>query len=266
MHQSLLPAVRSGVLALVLAYTLSPLAIIFVDSLSSARIQTASMHGLTLRSYEVALTSSAVQTAFLNSLLLAAMAGLVSVALGFASARLVRGLSPAPALIAMILLSLPALLPPIVSGFSLHVYYQIVGLDGTMPGILAAHVIYASPVAFFLLYVAQQNIDPEIEECARNLGASEAQIALRVVLPQLANVCIGAAIICGLISWNEFVITWFVSGFQKTLPTLVYGMMGNTLDPSLYAIGTLITLISLVLILISGLTMRKQIMSGLARK
>jgi spermidine/putrescine transport system permease protein len=98
------------------------------------------------------------------------------------------------------------------------------------------------------------------------LGASEYQIALQVVLPQLAKACAGTAIICGLISWDEFIITWFVSGFHKTLPTLVYGMLGNTIDPSLYALGTLITAVSLTLIIVLASVMKNQIISSLARR
>jgi spermidine/putrescine transport system permease protein len=133
-------------------------------------------------------------------------------------------------------------------------------------GIILTHVIYTSPVAFFLLYLSHRNLNPEIEECARNLGASEHQIALQVALPQLRKACISAGIICALISWDEFIITWFVSGFHKTLPTLVYGMLGATLDPILFAVGTLITMISLLLVVTLALLMRDQIMLGLARR
>ncbi|TQF36707.1 hypothetical protein UNPF46_21380 [Bradyrhizobium sp. UNPF46] len=260
------PAIQLGVLGLVVLYTLSPLATILVESLIPGRNQAPSDSLLTLRAYRDAVADSTLRQAIFNSLVIAVTTGLLSGILGFLSARLVHELSARLVLACMIVTSIPAILPPIISGFSLHVYYQLIGIDGTLIGILAAHVIYVSPIAFFLLYIAESGLNPEIEDCARNMGASEMQIAAQIAFPQLANVFVGASTICALVSWNEFMITWFVSGFQKTMPTVIYGMMGNTLDPSLYAAGTLVTLLSFVLMVSSAVLMRKQIMYGLARR
>jgi ABC-type spermidine/putrescine transport system permease subunit II len=260
------PVLRFFILGLVLAYTLAPIVVILLVSVSPGLFQVITNQAPTFRWYQEALANPTAQTAFLTSAGIALVVAIISVALGFASVRFVQRLNPIISIACIILISVPALVPALVSGFSLHVYYQFIGLDGTLLGIVATHVIYASPIAFFLLFVAHRNLNPEIEECARNLGASEHQIAFHVVLPQLAKVCVGAGIICGLISWDEFIITWFVSGFHKTLPTLIYGMLGNTLDQSLFALGTLITLVSLTLLVVTAFIMRKQLTISLARR
>lgn len=260
------PMLRFFILGFVLVYTLAPIVVILLVSVSPGLFQIIADQSLTFRWYQEAIASPTVRTALFTSAGVALVVAFISVGLGFASVRFVQRLNPTISIACIILISVPALVPALVSGFSLHVYYQFIGIDGTLIGIVATHVIYASPIAFFLLFVAHRNLNPEIEECARNLGASELQISFQVVLPQLSNVCVGAAIICGLISWDEFIITWFISGFHKTLPTLIYGMLGNTLDQSLYAVGTLITFVSLALFIATAFIMRKQLAIGLGRR
>lgn len=257
---------RFCLLGVVLAYTVSPLAAIFVVSLSPGRMNVIADGPFSLHWYKEAIASGTVQEAFFTSAVVACVVAAASTALGFASVRFVRRLTPAWGLIVSVLIGLPALVPAFVSGFSLHVYYQFIRLDGTLLGIILTQIVYASPFAFFLLFLAQENLNPEHEECARNLGASEYQITLQIVLPQLVKACVSAMIICGLISWDEFVVTWFVSGFHKTLPTLVYGMLGNTLDPSLYAVGSMVTMVSLTLAVLAAVALKQQIIDGLARR
>jgi spermidine/putrescine transport system permease protein len=262
----MLAVLRYLLLSAVLIFTISPLASIFLVSISRGRLQDIASASFDLHWYKEALSNPIIVQSFFTSAFIAAAAAVLSVFLAFGSVRLVRRLPPAAALAFSVGIGIPAILPAFISGFSFHIYYQSIGLDGTVLGIVSTHVLYVSPIAFFLLYLSHRNLNPQLEDCARNLGASEHQVALQVVLPQLAKACIGAAIICALISWDEFIITWFVSGFHKTLPTLVYGMLGNTIDPALFAVGTLIILVSLAFVVAFALLMKDQIVSSLERR
>jgi putative spermidine/putrescine transport system permease protein len=146
MDNPMVSVARFGFLAIVLAYTLSPLVAIFLVSLSTGQAQDIVGQTATFLWYREAITNSTIQQAFLTSIFVALIVAAASVALGFASVRLVRKLPPALALICIILISIPALVPAFVSGFSLHVYYQLIGLDGTLLGIILTHFIFTCRV------------------------------------------------------------------------------------------------------------------------
>jgi spermidine/putrescine transport system permease protein len=88
----------------------------------------------------------------------------------------------------------------------------------------------------------------DLEQAAWNLGATEWQALLKVVLPWSIPGIAGAWLLAFTFSFDEFIIAWFVSGFQPTLPVAIYSMMAFNLDPSLNAMGTIIFAISILLL------------------
>lgn len=246
-----------SVLGVAAAYTLLPVIAIAVESVRGP--------GFTLDWYRQGLRNPVFWKAFATSLALAVTVGATSVLLGFGSVRLVLRLSRRMRMLAYLTISLPVLLPVLVSGFALHTYFSALGIDGTLLGLFFAQVAYVSPIAFFLLTMAHARLDPETEECSRNLGASEFDILVAIVLPQLRVPLVFTTIVCALISWDEFVITWFVGGFYRTLPVLIYGMLGSTLDRSIYAFATLITTTSILMLAIAVVVNRKNLSRALDR-
>ena len=81
-------------------------------------------------------------------------------------------------------------------------------------------------------------------DSARDLGASPLRAFMTVTLPIIRPTIIGAALIALSISLDDFVITFFTIGAGNTLPTLVWGMVRTSLDPTINAIATLLILLS----------------------
>lgn len=135
------------------AYTLLPVIAIAVESVRGP--------GFTLDWYRQGLRNPVFWKAFATSLALAVTVGATSVLLGFGSVRLVLRLSRRMRMLAYLTISLPVLLPVLVSGFALHTYFSALGIDGTLLGLFFAQVAYVSPIAFFLLTMAHARLDPE---------------------------------------------------------------------------------------------------------
>ena len=127
-------------------------------------------------------------------------------------------------------------------------YFQRIRLDGTLASIIIAHTCYCSPFAAALLRLQYKRLNVEIEYAAANLGATPFQVLRSVVIPQLRPAIIASLLLAFLLSWDEFVIAWFVGGFQKTLPVVIYGMLGSAVSPLLNAAGTLAMAVSLAVL------------------
>jgi spermidine/putrescine transport system permease protein len=119
-------------------------------------------------------------------------------------------------------------------------------LEGTRLGIVIVHTSFASPFALSIVLNGYTGPIKALEAAARNLGASETVILETITIRQLLPSLYAAFALCFLLSWNEFVLAWFVSGLTPTLPTVIYGKFGAITDPSVSAVGVLVIAISLV--------------------
>ena len=101
-------------------------------------------------------------------------------------------------------------------------------------------------------------IDPALEEASADLGASEWTTMRKVLLPQLAPGIVGGALLAFIISMDDLVITYFISGVDSTtLPIFIFSMVRRGVKPEINAIATLIILFSLVVASI-GLWLRSR--------
>ena len=98
-----------------------------------------------------------------------------------------------------------------------------------------------------------------LEQAARDLGASEAQVFLRVTVPLLRPAILGAFLLSLTFSWDEFIVAFMLSGFDPTLPVVIWSMLRTGLNPQINAAGTLVFLASLAAGIVFEVTsMRRQ--------
>jgi len=102
-----------------------------------------------------------------------------------------------------------------------------------------------------------QGMDQHLEEAAMTLGADELATFWQVTLPQLWPGILAGALLAFTMSFDDFVITSFVSGSgSSTLPIVVYGMVRKTIEPSINAISTIILLVTALLIYLADRLIR----------
>jgi spermidine/putrescine transport system permease protein len=244
-------------IALSLLYIFAPVLSLALLSLQPSGLQSFPLQGATLRWYRQALENGAFLEGIRNSIAVALTAAPISTILGFVSAHLIVRRPPRRALAYSAYVSLPAFVPLALSGLALLLYLQQIHLQGSAAAIIIAHVCYSSPFAFVILNISYRNLDPALEDAARNLGANGRQVLWQIVLPQLRRPLAAVLALTALISWDEFTLSWFVGGFRRTLPTVIWGTLGASFDPSLNALGTMVTLVSIAAVILAGVLLRR---------
>ncbi|MDA9865074.1 ABC transporter permease [bacterium] len=111
-----------------------------------------------------------------------------------------------------------------------------------------AQLTWTLPFGLLIMFAVFNRFDKSYEEAARDQGATPWQTIRYVVLPIIAPSLIGVALFGFTLSYDEFARTLLTSGSRNTLPLEIYGMTTNVTSPVLYALGTLTTIFSLIVI------------------
>ncbi|MFM7323338.1 MAG: ABC transporter permease, partial [Nodosilinea sp.] len=128
--------------------------------------------------------------------------------------------------------------------------------------VVLTHGVILIPTAIALITIRLAEISRDLEQAAWNLGATEWQALIRVVLPLAWPGIAAAWLLAFTFSFDEFIIAWFVSGFEPTLPVAIYSFMAFNLDPSLNAMGTIIFVFSILLLVGVELLVLPMLLKG----
>jgi spermidine/putrescine transport system permease protein len=204
----------------------------------------------TLRWYQEVLSDVVMQEALGRSLLIAFGNAFISTALGaLAAIALLR--SQFRFKMALEMMSLVSLvMPELVFALSLLSWFFIVHMSLSLVTVIIAHISFT--LSFVILTVSSRlsAMDNSLDEAAQDLGASEWVILWRVTLPLLKPALATAFILCFLMSFDDFLITFFTSGVgSDTLPIKLYGAMKLGHTPKLNALSTMMILFSVTLII-----------------
>ena len=144
------------------------------------------------------------------------------------------------------------IVPSILVSLGIGLLFRILGLptDWTTSGV-GAQLTWTLPFGLLIIFAVFNRFDKNFEEAARDLGASGWQTLRHVVLPIIAPSLVGIALFGFTLSYDEYARTLLVVGVENTLPLEIYGMTTNVTTPVLYALGTLTTAFSFVVIGIS---------------
>jgi spermidine/putrescine transport system permease protein len=164
--------------------------------------------------------------------------------IGFLAAYAVhRFVFPGRTLLAVVIV-LPILIPPLILGIAFLGLLSRMGLQGQLYSVLITHIVLTTAPAMAIIQLRLGQMPPSLEEAAWNLGATELQALRRVVLPFTLSGIAGGWLLAFTFSFDEFVIAWFVSGFDPTLPVTIYSYLVGSADPSLNAIASIIFVLS----------------------
>lgn len=251
----------------------APIVILVLFSFNSSR-SVATFEGFTLQWYDNIFnnvvgagenfSTDLMLNSLGNSLIVSTIATSIATVIGtMVAMALVRGHFPGKRALSSVLF-LPVVIPEITQGISLAIFFRIVfdwweTVNGSrvFPGF---HTIIIAHVAFNISYVAivvqarLADMNPRLEEAARDLGANEWQTFWRVTFPLILPGIIAGALLAFTLSLDDFVVTFFTSGVgTTTLPVFVYGLLKLTVTPEINAISTLMLIASTILIGISML-------------
>jgi putative spermidine/putrescine transport system permease protein len=238
-------ALRAAGLAVV-GFILLPIFVVVPLSLSSAQYLAFPPPGYSLRWYSDVLSRDYWLTPALFSAKVALATTALAVVLGtLASLGLVRRQWPGRTLLSAFVIS-PMIVPFIIVGIALYFALSRVGLVDSFLGLVLAHTVLAIPRVVVIVTSVLQRIDLLLERAAMTLGASPAQAFVLVTVPAIAPGLLAAAIVAFLTSFDEIIVTLFVSGpHSATLPRRMWDSLLNELTPALAVVSTLL-LVALV--------------------
>ena len=248
-----------------LLFLFVPLGVVVLFSFNAGGSLTFPFAGFSMRWYREIVDSPTFRDAVVNSAIVAFVVAIVTLVFGtLAAYGLARTSSRFRAPVA-VLLFLPLTLPGLFLGLSLLVMFARLEWDLSLRTVAIAHMVYVLPYYLLISVAALQRLDPALEEAGADLGANGWLVFRRVTLPQVWPVLVAAACLAFALSFDEFIITFFVIGPESTLPLFIFSTLRRTVDPSVNAISSLLLAITLALFAVAFvLTVRAAKTAGLA--
>jgi len=210
--------------------------------------------GFTMKYYEKALKNDGLIEAFVNSLTIAFISTLIAVLLGAMVAVLLwrfRFPAKAPYEGAM---ALPIVIPEICMGVAMLAFFSRTGWPTDLPwplnlgSITIAHVSFSFPFAAMVIRARLVNFNRELEEAAKDLGASEWETFRDVLIPYMKPGLVAGGLLAFTLSLDDFVITFFTSGPDTvTFPVKVYSMVRFSVTPEVNAASAVLIVITIAL-------------------
>ena len=150
------------------------------------------------------------------------------------------------------LISLPIMVPEIVTAVATLIFFSTVGFTRGYATILIAHIVFCIPFAYLPISARLQGIEGSFEEAAQDLYASRWEAFRYVLAPLMMPGIIAGFLLAFIISLDDFIITNFVKGAGiETLPTAIFGSVKQGIKPNIMALSTLMLAISIVFVTIS---------------
>ncbi len=234
---------------LIYIFLFLPIISLIIVSFNSASLTSLPIDGLSLRWYEAFLDNRSAWAALGTSLGVALVAAVVTTVLGVMAAYgLVRLKFPGKRLL-QALIVLPIIVPHLVFGIDLLLFFKAIGISPNAFTVCIAHIVLAFPFAVMLISTSLSGFDPTLEDAAQDLGANERRTFFRVTLPLIAPGVISAILVSFTVSFDEFVVSFFVSGKGVvTLPLFLYSELRFSVTPEINAISTFVLAISVLVI------------------
>ncbi|HEV7914298.1 MAG TPA: ABC transporter permease [Albitalea sp.] len=238
-------------LAALFGFIALPMLVVVVFSFDANRFPAIPWGGFSLAWHRAIVADEMVVDAFVNSVLVAAVTATLSTLLGFAAAYIdhryrFRGRATFAMLVAM-----PPAVPVTILGMAMLAFLSRIGLFGRVEAIVVCHVAIATSFSMALVRLRLGELGPELEQAAWNLGASPSTALLRVVVPFCAPALVASFFLSAAVSFDEFMIAWFVGGVNETLPVRILNLLQGQVNPKINAIGTVVLVISITLVLVA---------------
>lgn len=223
--------------------------------------------GFSFKWYKSLFRNSTIMDALTTSLTIALISTVVSVILGtLGSIGLAYFSRKQKALKDMILMTnnIPVVSPDIVTAVSLMILFLGIGLNLGYVSMLLAHISFCTPYVVLAVYPKMSKLDKNLVEASMDLGATKTKSLFKVVLPELLPSILSGAMMAFTMSFDDFVISYFVGGSQVNISTYLYSLKKT--NPAVNALSTIIILIVAAVLLISQFVQNRQNKKGLQAK
>jgi len=244
-------ALFGGWTMVVLLFFYIPILFLVVYSFNSSRLNVV-WESFTLKWYVELWNNSRLLGALENSVVVACVTTALSVVIGTTAAWLLYRYQYRGTRAIGTLAYIPMVVPEIIMGISLLVFFKTVHFDLGYATVIIAHTTFCFPFVMAAVQARLAGIDPSIEEAALDLGATPLKAFWYVIVPYLMPGIISGALMAFALSMDELIVTYFVkSSASSTLPIVIYGMAKVGLNPMINALSTLFIVATVILLVAS---------------
>ncbi len=230
-------------------YVFVPLLLMILMGFKDSKFIGFPIRSWTLDWYTGIFSNTEVLSTLAYSITIAVASTLISVVIGTWIAVLLEGRRFLGRAAVFALTVLPALVPGIISAIAFRIYARWWGIEPGMGAIIWAHAVHNVPFVALVVMARLSTLPKSQIEAARDLGADPIIAFLRITLPYLVPAILGASIFCLLLSFDDFVRSFFLGGYDPTLPVLIFAKLRSGMSPEINAIAT----VALVLTAVVGI-------------
>jgi len=242
----------------VMFFLVAPLLVIFPLSFSSGNILTLPVPGYSLQWYADFFLTERWLDATKNSFIVGTATMIFATVLGTMAAYGINLSNFRGKQLVIVALSLPMVVPLIVTAASMYLAFSVVGLANSLWGLILAHTIVATPYVVITVLASLQTFDPNLMRGALSLGAPPLTAFREVVLPMIMPGVAAGAIFAFATSFDELVIAIFItSPGEFTLPRQMFSSLREFISPTITAAAVIMILLSFILLFISEAVRRR---------
>jgi spermidine/putrescine transport system permease protein len=236
---------------LLVAFFYLPIAVVVLNSFNGARFGS-TFKGPTLDWYRQLFVHREIWQAVVNSLAIGVGATVVSVVIGTTGAIALHRYQSRLQRAHYAVIYTPLVVPEILMGISLLLFFGAIGLELGLFTIFLAHVTFCVSYVAMVVLGRLQDFDDAVIEAAQDLGAGWWTITWRILVPLLAPGIVAGALLAFTLSIDDFVISFFVAGpGSTTLPIRIYSMIKHGNPPLINALSTLLLVVTFVAVWVS---------------
>ncbi len=236
---------------LVFVFLYVPIAVLVAYSFNDSRLNIV-WSGFTWKWYDQLWSNTPLMRALKNSLVIAGITTAASVVMGTASAWLLHRYRFRGAGILQTLIGVPMMMPEIIMGISLLVFFASISMKLGFTTVIIAHITFCFPFVMVAVQARLAGLDPALEEAALDLGATPLQAFRLVIVPCLRPAIVAGGLMAFTLSMDEVIVTYFTaSPGSTTLPLRVFGMAKVGLNPVLNALSAVFIVATIAFVLFS---------------
>ena len=245
-------------MALMMIFFYAPIVYIIIFSLNSSRSLT-HLDGFSLRWYEKMFSDRTMMQSIVYTIVIAVLATIISTIVGTITSI---GLSKSKPILKKTveqINNLPIMNPEIVTAIGLLMFFSALGAKKGFVTLLLAHIMFCIPYVMLSVMPKLRSLDANLADAAMDLGATPFQALTKVIVPQIMPGIVSGALIAFTMSFDDFVISYFVTGNGVSNISILVYTMSKRVNPSINALSTLVIfIITVALIIVNVIPIIKQ--------
>lgn len=245
-------------MGLLILFFYAPIVYIVIFSFNESRSLT-KFSGFSLQWYEKMFNDRVMVESIVNTVLIAVIATIISTIVGTITSI---GLSNSKKIVRSVveqINDLPIMNPEIVTAIGLLMFFTALNVKKGFFTLLIAHIMFCIPYVMLSITPKLRSLDPNLADAALDLGATPWQALIKVIVPQIMPGIISGALIAFTMSFDDFIISYFVTGSGVSNISILVYTMSKRINPSINAVSTImIAIITFILILVNVIPILKE--------